>query len=369
MSTITIDNQGIVSVTYPGQPDESHILQAADGTKWTLLGNGTTGEATITDGATGTAEEYAPIDSNGIPWDVKITSQYLVTVTGFELVVILAPIVNIPILWDGMPADGYTLAAYNPTTGNEETLYKNEGFIARQTNPVRLNQFGMPEHPIFVVVGRPYEFRLSPPNGGPVVMTLPYVVGGIQASVVSPTEWSDPPIPCRYLTGSSVALVGDVRDIFPLGRRVKITGSAVSTATITGSTFTAGTTTVSFEVTPGDPAVDISAATLTYGLLSPSSASVPGRYHAGTTTILTGSLTVPKAQGLNLLPCGAITLHLNPLGDGWLQCNGQAVSRTTYATLFATIGTTFGAGDGSTTFNVPTISAIGSLLYGIYAKG
>lgn len=38
---------------------------------------------------------------------------------------------------------------------------------------------------------------------------------------------------------------------------------------------------------------------------------------------------------------------------GWLLAQGQAVSRTTYATLFSAIGTTFGAGDGSTTFNVP----------------
>jgi microcystin-dependent protein len=39
--------------------------------------------------------------------------------------------------------------------------------------------------------------------------------------------------------------------------------------------------------------------------------------------------------------------------SGWLLCAGAAVSRTTYATLFAVIGTTFGVGDGSTTFNVP----------------
>ena len=40
---------------------------------------------------------------------------------------------------------------------------------------------------------------------------------------------------------------------------------------------------------------------------------------------------------------------------GWLKANGAAVSRTTYAALFATIGTTFGAGDGSTTFNLPDL--------------
>lgn len=40
---------------------------------------------------------------------------------------------------------------------------------------------------------------------------------------------------------------------------------------------------------------------------------------------------------------------------GFLACNGAAVSRTTYATLFAAIGTTWGVGDGSTTFNVPDL--------------
>ncbi len=38
---------------------------------------------------------------------------------------------------------------------------------------------------------------------------------------------------------------------------------------------------------------------------------------------------------------------------GYLLCNGTAVSRTTYAALFAVIGTTFGVGDNSTTFNLP----------------
>ena len=39
--------------------------------------------------------------------------------------------------------------------------------------------------------------------------------------------------------------------------------------------------------------------------------------------------------------------------SGWFLCQGQAVSRTTYSELFAVIGTSFGAGDGSTTFNIP----------------
>jgi microcystin-dependent protein len=42
--------------------------------------------------------------------------------------------------------------------------------------------------------------------------------------------------------------------------------------------------------------------------------------------------------------------------ENYLFCDGSAVSRSTYATLFDVIGTTFGAGDGSTTFNLPDLS-------------
>ena len=41
--------------------------------------------------------------------------------------------------------------------------------------------------------------------------------------------------------------------------------------------------------------------------------------------------------------------------SGWLLCYGQAISRTTYAALFSAIGTVYGSGDGSTTFNVPDL--------------
>jgi len=41
--------------------------------------------------------------------------------------------------------------------------------------------------------------------------------------------------------------------------------------------------------------------------------------------------------------------------SGFLECNGAAVSRTTYSALFAIVGTTYGAGDGSSTFNVPDL--------------
>ena len=44
---------------------------------------------------------------------------------------------------------------------------------------------------------------------------------------------------------------------------------------------------------------------------------------------------------------------VSTLPKGWLLCDGSAISRTTYKSLFSVIGTTYGTGDGSTTFNLP----------------
>jgi microcystin-dependent protein len=49
------------------------------------------------------------------------------------------------------------------------------------------------------------------------------------------------------------------------------------------------------------------------------------------------------------------TFGMTSLPTGYLECNGAAISRTTYANLFNVIGTTFGVGDGSSTFNLPDL--------------
>ena len=56
------------------------------------------------------------------------------------------------------------------------------------------------------------------------------------------------------------------------------------------------------------------------------------------------------------VPIGAIQAYGGEVApNNWLICDGSAVSRTTYAELFAVIGTTYGTGDGSTTFNLPDL--------------
>lgn len=68
-------------------------------------------------------------------------------------------------------------------------------------------------------------------------------------------------------------------------------------------------------------------------------------------------------MGAGLIPAGVIWDYAGATPPtGWLVCDGSVVSRTTYATLFGVIGTTYGAGDGSSTFNLP--NAAGRVLGG-----
>jgi microcystin-dependent protein len=85
--------------------------------------------------------------------------------------------------------------------------------------------------------------------------------------------------------------------------------------------------------------------------------STPGTIDQVLTTDGDGntSWTTPVVDAL---PTGIIMAFAgsgSAVPAGWLICGGQAVSRTVYANLFALCGTTYGVGDGSTTFNVPDL--------------
>lgn len=71
--------------------------------------------------------------------------------------------------------------------------------------------------------------------------------------------------------------------------------------------------------------------------------------------------------GVNNTPTGTISFYggnTDPVG--WMICDGRAISRTTYADLFAIIGESFGIGDGETTFNIPNVK--GKTLVGVDAN-
>ena len=120
---------------------------------------------------------------------------------------------------------------------------------------------------------------------------------------------------------------------------------------LTDISYSASTTTI---------ANTLSSATLTFsGTLNTISTTVFG-YLTGLTSNIQDQLT---NLGYAVNPTGSIIM--SPLsdiqttsGNKYLLCNGSNVSRTTYATLFGKIGTTFGAGDNSTTFSLPNYQGL-----------
>ena len=126
---------------------------------------------------------------------------------------------------------------------------------------------------------------------------------------------------------------------------ITVTGSG--TASMAESLGT-GPYTIEF-TEESDPA-DVSASEITYDNTE------SGMTATNVQDAITELSTAPK--GGPGVPVGSVFwLAAQTAPEGYLICNGSAVSRTEYADLFAAIGTTFGAGDGSTTFALPNLQA------------
>jgi microcystin-dependent protein len=70
------------------------------------------------------------------------------------------------------------------------------------------------------------------------------------------------------------------------------------------------------------------------------------------TTVPDSMLSIPS-------PAGSVMMYAGSSAPtGYLLCDGSAVSRTTYSALFTVIGSTYGSGDGSTTFNLPNTQGV-----------
>lgn len=80
------------------------------------------------------------------------------------------------------------------------------------------------------------------------------------------------------------------------------------------------------------------------------------QYNTNKSKIGANEISIVPTNG-DIVPTGfVIASAMSSIPSGYLLCNGGEVSRTTYATLYSKIGTTYGSGDGSTTFNLPNLT-------------
>lgn len=120
-----------------------------------------------------------------------------------------------------------------------------------------------------------------------------------------------------------------------------------------------GTTRYDDFTRPMDPGLAVNKINAAFGGVDPHDhagagrgGTIPGSAISGAVATATHATSADSAN--NGVPVGTLFPYAGPsVPTGYLLCYGQAVSRTTYSALFTVIGTTYGAGNGSTTFNVP----------------
>jgi microcystin-dependent protein len=235
---------------------------------------------------------------------------------------------------------GGLLWSYVAGTSTPQATFTDPTAQTPWSNPIVLNSRGEAPGEIWLQGGQAYKFVLetAPFQGqihGVVVSNFDNVTG-INDTTVENTasDWIVYQGVPTYLTSSSFSVAGDQRNIFQYLRRVKsVNNAGLMYGTIASAAYTGTVTNVTMSMDTGD-ALDMGLSQILYGFVETDPASIP---------IITN-------------PPGSIMAYAaSTPPTGYFECNGAAISRVTFAALFSVIGTTFGSGDGATTFNVPDL--------------
>jgi microcystin-dependent protein len=163
--------------------------------------------------------------------------------------------------------------------------------------------------------------------------------------------------------GANVAITGDI-----YAQKITVTGNTASYRFYNDANLLVGS--ITHDATSDSIVIASSDANNTLRLYSNGAVTAAGTRLATTADVnaVSNSLTNAISSAANtaysnavsyanqVLPSGSITAFAgNTAPNSWFECDGSAKSRSTYSTLFAVIGTLYGAGDGSTTFNLPDL--------------
>ena len=277
----------------------------------------------------------------------------------------------------GIPLAGGFLYTYEAGTTTPQATYTDSTAATANSNPIVLDSRG--EANIWLASAN-YKFKLTDANGTEI-----WTVDNIAApsTALSPvftsnvTISTDSPGPALLITQSGAGPIiravnpSDPAEVFftvtndgsvgigtgSPSNAIDVAGGAIQISTAGGTAQTiisADSTDSIFEAssTRNFTVKTNSATRLTINATDATS-TVPVVLPADPTTALQAATKqYVDAAG----PAGAIMAFAGTTApSGWLKCEGQAISRATYATLFAVIGTTWGAGDTTTTFNLPDL--------------
>jgi microcystin-dependent protein len=292
---------------------------------------------------------------------------------------VLTPVAKMQFLdATGAPLVGGLLYTYAAGTTTPQATYTDSTGATPNTNPVVLDARG--EANIWLASAT-YKFKLASSDN-----TELWTVDNISAptSSLSPvlsgnvTIDSNSAGPALKITQTGTGPVLRVQDsIDPdatpfiidstgqvgIGTQAPSTALDVNDGVIQLSSSGTSRTTISADASnstfaaPGSRGIILSTGGVTRLTINATDATstVPVVLPAAPTTTLQAA-TKGYVDGLTGAPAGVIMAFAGTAAPtGFLPCDGSPVSRTTYATLFAAIGTTWGSGDGSTTFNVPDL--------------
>lgn len=197
------------------------------------------------------------------------------------------------------------------------------------------------------------------------------LISANNATADSDINWSEGQAPSTVNDSARVMMSRVKALLNDLGGVQAATGSANAIAVATASSFTSlangrrisfratntntGTATLNVNTLGAKVIVKITA----YGeaILAGGEIQSTGIYEAVYCTHLnggSGAWLLLNPSNIEAIPPGAVMSFFGPdVPAGWLRCTGLEVSRTEYARLFSAIGTTWGAGNGTTTFNIP----------------
>ena len=277
----------------------------------------------------------------------------------------------------GIPLAGGFLYTYEAGTTTPQATYTDSTAATANSNPIVLDSRG--EANIWLASAN-YKFKLTDANGTEI-----WTVDNIAApsTALSPvftsnvTISTDSPGPALLITQSGAGpIIRAVNPVDPAevfftvtndgsvgigtgspSNALDIAGGAIqiSTAGGTAQTIISADSTDSIFSINDDRNFTVKTNTVTRMTVNSTAATttVPVVLPADPTTALQAAT---KSYVDQVLPPGSLMAYAaSTAPTGWLWCDGTAYSRTTYATLFAVIGTTWGAGDTTTTFNVPDL--------------